>query len=67
MKITACNRCKRPIGGKYFDFDIKCYSAWGALISDTSYVNDVELQLNDFCLCEDCMKDFVNFVKEGNK
>ena len=67
MKITACNKCKRPIGGKHFDFNFTCYSAYGAQISDISCVNDAEVQLNDFCLCEDCMKDFIDFIKEGNK
>lgn len=68
MLVNTCNRCKRPIrNDNYFRFDINGYTPCGMHINDVSNFDGPEIKLNDFCFCEDCMKDFSEFVKEGKK
>jgi hypothetical protein len=62
VKIRTCNRCGEPAVYSAFEFkiteDTMFDKKWNSL--DGPYV-----QLNDFCLCNKCMKEFVNFVKDG--
>lgn len=68
MLVNTCNRCKQPTSQNIcFKFDIKGYTPCGIFVHDISDLDSPEIKLNDFCLCENCMKDFLEFVKEGKK
>ena len=64
MLVACCNRCHKPIPYNNFKFEIREHS-----ISGSTWDNlcTPETRLDDFHFCPACMKDFIDFIKEGNK
>ena len=64
MLVEKCNRCRTDIPFVHYKFKIEeksiSGSAWDELCTP-------ETRLDDFHLCPACMKDFINFIKEGKK
>ena len=64
MLVQTCNRCSKPCRYTHYPFKISEYT-----ISDSRWDNlcTPDTRLDDFHLCPACMKDFIEFIKEGSK
>ena len=64
MLVEKCNRCRKDIPFVHYKFKIEeksiSGSAWDTLCTP-------DTRLDDFHLCPACMKDFIEFIKEGKK
>lgn len=59
MKVLTCNKCRKPIKYKnYFVFNIEGFTSSGQFLHDVAEFDGPEVRLDDFCLCEHCMKKF---------
>lgn len=64
MLVACCNRCHKPTPYNNLKFEIKEKSISG---SDWDNLCTPATRLDDFHLCPTCMKDFIEFIKDGKK
>ena len=64
MLVEKCNRCRQDIPYVHYKFKIEEKTIVG---SNWDNLCTPETRLDDFHLCPVCMKDFIEFIKEGGK